>query len=236
MPNVASILKQEIARVARKEAKAFFKDLPSSFGSLKKTVSVQKKRIAALEIKVAKLEKAIAKDSKIAIPKPEELEHSRLGAKNIVKLRKKLDLTRAEMAKLVGSSTNSIFLWENSKATPRFAAKAKIIALRSLSKKIIRKLLGDAEPKNETTSAVIDAKPATKRKKTREAKVQPKVAVSDAPKQEAPSEPAKASKKKAPARKKAAKAKKPANVVSTSTVQSDAVVATAEGEEGQTKS
>ncbi len=146
MPNVASILKQEIARVARKEAKSFFKALPGSLSGLKKTVSEQKRKIAALEAKVDKLEKALAKDSKIAIPKPEELEHSRLGAKNVAKLRKKLNLTRAEMAKLIGVNPNSIFLWENDKATPRAAARAKIIALRGLGKKEIKKLLGEEEP------------------------------------------------------------------------------------------
>lgn len=172
MPNIASVLKQEISRIAKKEAKAFFKDLPSSFGVLKKTVSSQKKRIATLESKVAKLEKALAKDSKLALPKPEELEHSRLGASNVLKLRKKLDLTRAELGKLIGASTNSIFLWENGKATPRAAAKAKIIALRSLTKATVKKLLEGTTPKSEPAPVATSvAKPTAKRgRKPKEAK------------------------------------------------------------------
>ncbi len=205
MPNVASILKQEIARVARKEAKSFFKALPGSLSGLKKTVSEQKRKIAALEAKVAKLEKALAKDSKIALPKPEELEHSRLGAKNVAKLRKKLDLTRAEMAKLIGVNPNSVFLWENGKATPRTAAKAKIIALRGLGKKEIRKMLGDLEPKSETAPT---AKPAVKRKKARKAKApQPKGV--EAPKQEASAESPKPVKKPSKKAKKVAKSIEP---------------------------
>ena len=213
MPNVTAILKQEISRIAKKEAKSFFKDLPSSFGSLKRTVSEQKKRITALEAKVAKLEKSIAKDSKLSLPKPEELEHSRLGASNVVKLRKKLGITRAEMAKLVGSSTNSVFLWENGKATPRSQAKSKIIALRGLGKREIKKLLGEQEPKIEAKTVAATAKPAIKRKKARKAKVLSKVS------SEVPAKPAKEVKKPAKKAKKTAKKKssKPVELTSSAT-------------------
>ena len=223
MPNVASILKQEISRVARKEAKSFFKTLPGSMGSLKKTVSEQKKRISVLEAKIAKFEKILAKDSKIALPKPEELEHSRLGAKNIVKLRKKLELTRAEMAKLVGASTNSVFLWENGKATPRAAAKAKIIALRGLGKREIKKLLAGLDAKKEAAPSAVESKPEAKRR-GRKAKQSLTPAAVETPK------------KNSSAKRKAAKARKPVKVASPEKAQADNSAATAEGVEGQAKS
>lgn len=147
MPNVASVLKQEISRIAWKEVHGIMKGVAPSFTALKKSNSSYKKRIAQLEAKVAKLERQLGAKEAIKLPKPEQLEHSRLGASNVVKLRKKLGLTRAEMAKLIGASTNSIFLWENGKANPRAAAKAKIIALRSLGRRELKKLLAELDKK-----------------------------------------------------------------------------------------
>ncbi len=161
MPNVASILKQEIARIARKEAKAYFRSFPASVGALKKLLSAQKKKIFKLEAKLARLVKN-TDSNEIALPKPAQLEKSRLGTKNIAKLRAKLDLTRAEMATLIGASANSIFLWENGKATPRAAAKAKIIALRGLGKREIKKLLAGMEKKEAVPAA--EAKKGTKKR------------------------------------------------------------------------
>lgn len=173
MPNVASVLKEEIARIARKESKAFYNALPGALASLKKTVSAQKKKIAQLEAKVGKLEKALGAKDGLKVPKQEELEGSRLGAKNIAKLRAKLDLTRAEMAKLIGASTNSIFLWENGKATPRAAAKAKIIALRGLGKRELKKLLGDErkQPASATEASAANVPAPKKAAKRKPAKV-----------------------------------------------------------------
>ncbi len=170
MPNVATILKQEISRIARKESKAFFKAVPGALKSLRRTVSAQIKRIAQLEAKIKRLERRTGDDKGIALPKPEELEKSRLGAGNIAKLRKKLDLTRAEMAKLIGVNPNSIFLWENGKATPRAAAKAKVIALRSLGKREIKKLLAGLSVTKEEKSSPEVKSTAPKRRKPRTAK------------------------------------------------------------------
>lgn len=141
MPNVATVFKQEIARIARKEAKSAYKALPGTLAALKKALSGQKRKIAQIEAQAGKLEKRLSAGRGVAMPKPEELERSRLGASNIRKLRAKLDLTRAEMAKLIDASANSVLLWEGGKSTPRAAAKAKIIALRKLGRRKARKLL-----------------------------------------------------------------------------------------------
>lgn len=196
MPNVVQILKQEISRIARKEVKGIVKGIVPEILSLRKSNSNYKKRIAQLESKVGKLEKQLGSKEGIKLPKPEEVEHSRLGASNIVKLRKKLGITRAEMAKLIGASTNSIFLWENGKANPRAAAKAKIIALRTLGRRELKKLLGEdaASPAEKSapkakvskrkkaikaTKAAKPTKNAVKPKTARKAKPV-KVAASDA--------------------------------------------------------
>ena len=148
MPNVGLVLKEEIARLAKKEAKALLAPAAEHFAGLKKAVSELKRKVATLESKVARLEKDASPAPKgIRLPSSEKLDKSRLGPSNILKLRTKLDLTRGEMAALINVSQNSIFLWEKGEAKPREAAKAKIIALRGLGKRKIHKILGGLDKK-----------------------------------------------------------------------------------------
>ena len=183
MPNVAAILKKEISRVAHRELRRFFKELTPAVSILKKTVSAQKKKITQLEAKVAKLEKRTGADSVIKLPKGEEFDKSRLGSKNIAKLRAKLNLTRVEMAKLIGVNPNSIFLWENAKATPRSTAKAKIIALRGVGKREIKKILEGLDKKEAAPAAEVKTE-TKKEKKPRKAKTPAVTAPAIAPVQE----------------------------------------------------
>jgi phage shock protein A len=60
MPNIGLLLKQEIARLAKKEAKGLVKPASEHFTGMRKLVSQMKKKIAALEKKVAALEKSFA--------------------------------------------------------------------------------------------------------------------------------------------------------------------------------
>jgi len=143
MPNIGTVLKDEISRLAKKEAKSLCGPLAGAVIALKKTVAKQKKEIAALQTALAKQEKHQGKGA--VTLKPEELEKARLGAKSILRLRTKLHLSRAEMAKLIGVNPNSIFLWETGKVAPRATAKAKILALRKLGKRELKKRLTAAE-------------------------------------------------------------------------------------------
>lgn len=145
MPNVGQVLKAEIARLAKKEAKAFAGPVAGTIKCLKRTLSAQRKKIAELERQVEKLGKKLGCGGSIAIPSADKLEKSRLGVKGIGKLRAKLGLSRADMAKLLGVNANSIFLWENGKSKPRAAARAKLIALRGMGKRQIKKALKELE-------------------------------------------------------------------------------------------
>ena len=150
MANFGTAFKEEIARIAKKEAKKLVGSFVGQFFEMKKTVSTLKHKNASLEAQVSKLSKKTENTPKgIKLPPPEKLENSRLGASNIIKLRTKLDLSRAEMAALLDVSQNSIFLWEKGEAKPREAAKAKIIALRALGRRKIHQMLGELAKKNE---------------------------------------------------------------------------------------
>jgi DNA-binding transcriptional regulator YiaG len=60
---------------------------------------------------------------------------TRFVAKGLVSLRKRLGLSAADLARLLGVSTQSVYNWEHKKASPRKVQVTAIAALRSVSKK-----------------------------------------------------------------------------------------------------
>ena len=141
MPNIASVFKAEITRLARKE-------LRETSDALKKTVAAQrsdiaslKRRINALEASVKRLAKGAGTDQARARPAaPGETDRSestglRFRAKGMAANRKRLGLSAADFGLLVGATGQSIYAWEAGKAKPRPAALAAIAALRGVGKR-----------------------------------------------------------------------------------------------------
>jgi len=182
MPNFASVLKDEISRLARKEAKRTEKSLRDSVAFLRQTILSQKKKIASLDKEVALLLRESGLSHSIEIAKPEEVEKSRFSPKLIARLRAKLDLSRSEMAALVGVNPNSIFLWEKGQTSPRFAAKAKLLELRSLGKRELKKRLGGLKVETGATELAEVKKKTAKPKKQKKVKKAKKVKAAAKPK------------------------------------------------------
>ena len=135
MTNLATTLKAEISRVARKE-------LRGAMDSLRKAVSHQRSEIAALKRKTAELERLtrqLMRVSKTKTPSPEIEANGggqlRFQAKGFGSLRKKLGLSAQEMAKLLGVSSLSVYKWESGKATPRNNHLQTIAGVRKLGKR-----------------------------------------------------------------------------------------------------
>lgn len=139
MPNIASVLKSEIARIARKELRA-------ATEGLKKTLSAQKTELTSLRHKVNDLEKSLkflARGRTVAVKAsmPEEVNASvvagriRFSAKGLATNRHRLGLSAADFGLLVGASGQSVYLWEAGKAQPRSKSLAAIVELRSIGKK-----------------------------------------------------------------------------------------------------
>jgi DNA-binding transcriptional regulator YiaG len=132
MPNVASVLKEEIRRLARKEAKL-------QVTPLKKALAAERKTVAALRKQVASLARSKATPARAATGvKVVEADTSKAVSgwrKDTVRsTRRQLDLTQAQLAKLLGVSQISISFWETGRSTPRAKAQAKVMEARKLSK------------------------------------------------------------------------------------------------------
>ncbi len=141
MPNIASILKAEITRIARKEIR-------TEVEGLKKVVSGQRSEIAALKRRAQSLEQLIKRLGK-AGPRPTQEPDAqptkalRFSAKGLAKQRQRLELSAEAIGMLVGASGQSVYNWEAGKARPRTNHLTAIAALRTLSKKQAASVLAE---------------------------------------------------------------------------------------------
>lgn len=138
MPNLSTILKGEITRLARKEIKA-------AIEPIRKANAGQRKEIAELKRQVAVLQRALkasAKPSKVRAAGGEASTRStRFSAKGLKSLRSRLGLSAAEFGLLVEASGQSIYNWETGKAVPRAAQQAALAGIRGMGKREAAKRL-----------------------------------------------------------------------------------------------
>jgi len=143
MPNIASILKVEISRVARKEVRA-------EIETLKKASVVHRAAIAELRRQVNALEKELRRVAKGAIrpaTAPDADDEAAAGTKRrfsptrLAAHREKLGLSAASYGQLVGVSGQTIYHWEQGKARPRAAQLESLAVVRDLgARQVVERL------------------------------------------------------------------------------------------------
>lgn len=134
MANLAAVLKEEVARLARKELRAEIDALRKSSSHYRSEIAALKRRLADLERQVGRLGKVTAKVAEADIAEPAEAKHRfRIGG--FITLRKKLGLTADAMGKLLGVSGQSIYLWESGRTSPRPSQLAVIASMRKIGKR-----------------------------------------------------------------------------------------------------
>jgi DNA-binding transcriptional regulator YiaG len=134
MPNIASVLKSEISRVARKEVRGETTALKKSVGAYRGEIAALKRRTQALEEAVRRLSKANATVAPVA-PDETPSRTIRFTAKGFAAQRKRLELSAHDCGLLVGASGQSVYNWEDGTTQPRPKLLPAIAALRSMGKK-----------------------------------------------------------------------------------------------------
>lgn len=133
MPDIAGVLKEEIQRLARKEAKAATTNLRRDNVTLKRTVAEHKRRLAALERDNRRLLSRINKRQQKSLRTGgEEVEKARITAKMIRSIRERFGLSQSDLAGLLAVSANTVCQWEHREGSLTFrgGTKAAIITLR----------------------------------------------------------------------------------------------------------
>lgn len=143
MPNIATVFKAEITRLARKEVRDHSDSLKKMVATQRTEISSLKQRLQALEGVVKRLAKthvAIATKPRAgASDEPGDAESDASGlrfrAAGMAANRKRLGLSAADFGLLVGATGQSVYAWESGKSKPRRDALAAIAALRGIGKR-----------------------------------------------------------------------------------------------------
>jgi DNA-binding transcriptional regulator YiaG len=141
MPNIASVLKSEITRLARKEVRDSGDGLRKTVAAHRAEIASLKRRLSDLESMVKRLTKGAGavtkqprKSSADASPEPDSA-GLRFRAKGMAANRQRLGLSAADFGLLVGATGQSIYAWEAGKTKPKPATLAAIAALRGIGKR-----------------------------------------------------------------------------------------------------
>ena len=133
MPNIASVLKEEIARLARKELRGETGGLKKASAQHRSDIAALKRRVAAIEQMLVRLDR---KGNKPAAPPDAEAgPRIRFSAKGLGAQRQRLGLSAAEAGALIGVSAQTVYNWEAGSTHPRPQQLAAIAALRHMGKR-----------------------------------------------------------------------------------------------------
>jgi len=137
MPKLATVLKDEITRLARKEVRAESLPMRKAAVQSRTDINALKRRVAALEKQVASLSKAATIKKTETASDPATI---RFSSKGFGTLRRRLGLSATEMGFLLDASDQSIYKWERG-VRPRPNQMPKIATLRKMSKQQVAELL-----------------------------------------------------------------------------------------------
>lgn len=142
MPNIGTILKDEISRLARRSIRPVYAPLKKDVVALKHAVAHLKRQNQKLLRDNARL-MAEMKSRLTRLPSvtEEETRKTRISPKLIKSKRKRLGLSREDYGKLLGVSSASVLAWEMGRSRPRPKVRAALAAVRKLGKREARQRL-----------------------------------------------------------------------------------------------
>lgn len=131
MSSIAKVLKAEIQRIVHREIVQMAAAQKQGLAALKKANAEYKRRLAALE-KQAKQQALVAKRTagvEVHDGAPDDM---RVTAKALKSMRKRLGITQAELAKLLGVSMQVVSVWETKKGRVQIRKETVRVALAAL--------------------------------------------------------------------------------------------------------
>ncbi len=141
MPNIASVLKEEIRRLAKKEIKIQVGATKQAIAKYRGEIAKLKQRLDQQEREIARLKKLEKVPAAASETEGEALEGVRFSARSVKAQRNRLGLSAADYGKLIGVSGLTVYSWEHGTSRPRKAQLAALVAVRGIGKReAMRKL------------------------------------------------------------------------------------------------
>ena len=166
MAKLEAVIKELIARGARRQIRV-------AAMPLRREVVRFRRRVAELEGTLTTLRRSAAGWRRImeaAPPVPpvseEEAKSARLSPRLIHSLRKRLRLSQAALARLVGVSAPAVAHWEAGNSTPTGQNRAALVGLRKMGKRAVRELLA-RRPKKAASRVSLARKRRRKGRRSR---------------------------------------------------------------------
>ena len=135
MPNIASVLKEEITRLARKEMRDEITYVRKVLAAHRSEIAELKRRNGDLERTIRRLQKSSGQTAGSEAASDEPDEKLRFSAKGLATQRQRLGLSAADFGLLVGASGQSIYKWEEGAVRPRAKHLSAIAAVRKMGKR-----------------------------------------------------------------------------------------------------
>jgi DNA-binding transcriptional regulator YiaG len=147
MPNIGALLKQEIARLSRREVRVQVQATKKASAQHRRHIAALRRQVAALERQMLLLQRRLLRmpvETANGSPAPKV----RFVAKSLRSQRRRAGLSAADYARLLGVSAQSIYNWEHGHATPRPAQLGSIAALRGIGKREAQRRLEQLDTKD----------------------------------------------------------------------------------------
>ena len=140
MANIASVLRDEISRLARKEIKQQMGVTVRASAQHRRDIAELKRQIQSLKKSIAFLErqekKRIAEE-----PVAEKPKGARFSPRGLQLHRERIGLSAKDYGKLVGVSEQSVYNWESGSSRPRDKQLAALASVKGLGKREAMKRL-----------------------------------------------------------------------------------------------
>ena len=136
MPNIASVLKSEIARLARKEVRSETDSLKKLSSQYRADIAALKREVKALQRQLKSVSRSAGRSRDTTAPDEGNGERQlRFSPQRLAAQRNRLGLSAQAFGALVGVTGQSIYKWEAGNARPRAAQLKAIAAVRALGKR-----------------------------------------------------------------------------------------------------
>jgi len=137
MSELTKVLRTEISRVAKKEARGLVEPARKSSSAAKRELVALKRRVAGLERALSILRKS-ARNPAAAFKPVGPARAIRFTARGVRAQRDRLGMSAEDFGKLLGVSSQAIYNWEHGAARPRTALLDRLAVVRAIGKREAR--------------------------------------------------------------------------------------------------
>lgn len=147
MPNIAAVLKEEIARVARREVKIETEKLKKASAQYRSQIADLKRQVITVQKEVARLSKNDPSASAPTAATESSTENIRWSAARFKRQRDRLGLSAEKCGTLFSVSGQTIYNWESGNIRPGKEHLLKLPQFRKLTKLHAQAIIGAGDEK-----------------------------------------------------------------------------------------